>query len=175
MNPSFSMYTQIALAVCERLILPVTADDSSRRGVQNVLSLIYGMKLPSEIYSQHNFHTRMNGAVIRLPKIHLVAKNRLTQYVRTAKGYSAVLDGIQNDLAVVHKNNPEYFTFKSVHDGMIEIRDFQTAGVVAFARGTPFSTMSSGTLSVATQRVQVNRDQLIENQKIVDTLAKGLW
>jgi hypothetical protein len=175
MNPSFSMYTQIALAACDRLVLPVTADDSSRRGIQNALSLIYGMKLPSEIYAQHNFHTRMKGAGVPSPKIHLVAKNRLTQYVRTAKGYAAVLDGIESDLTAVHKTNPEYFTFKSIEDGMLEIRDFQTAGMVAFARGTPFSTMSAGTLSVATQRVQVNRDQLDENRDIIHTLAKKLW
>lgn len=175
MNPSFSMYTQIALAICNRLVLPVTADDSSRRGIQNALSLIYGMKLPSEVYAQHNFHTRMKSATLPLPKIHLVAKNRLTQYVRTAKGYAAVLDGIQNDLKAVHKTNPEYFTFKKIDDGVVEIRDFQTAGVVAFARGTPFSTMNSGTLSVATQRVQVNREQLEENQKVINGFAKSLW
>jgi cellulose biosynthesis protein BcsQ len=175
MNPSFSMYTQIALAACERLVLPVTADDSSRRGIQNALSLIYGMKLPSEIYAQHNFHTRMMGAAMLSPKIHLVAKNRLTQYVRTAKGYAAVLDGIESDLAAVHKTNPQYFTFTNIRDGMLEIRDFQTAGVVAFARGTPFSTMSAGTLSVATQRVQVNRDQLDENRTVIEQLATMLW
>jgi hypothetical protein len=117
----------------------------------------------------------MKSADIPSPKIHLVAKNRLTQYVRTAKGYAAVLDGIQSDLKAVHKTNPEYFTFKSTEDGMLEIRDFQTAGVVAFARGTPFSTMKAGTLSVATQRVQVNADQLDDNQKIIDKLAKKLW
>ncbi len=175
MNPSFSMYTQIALAACERLILPVTADDSSRRGIQNALSLIFGMKLPSEIYAKHNFHTRMEVAGIAPPKIHMIAKNRLTQYVRTAKGYSAVLDGIQGDLRSVHKSNPEYFTFEKPSDGMFEIRDFQTAGVVAFARGTPFSTMKSGTLSVATQRVQVNKDQLADNQQVIDELASSFW
>jgi cellulose biosynthesis protein BcsQ len=175
MNPSFSMYTQIALAACHRLVLPVTADDSSRRGIQNALSLIFGMKLPSEIYAKHNFHTRMKSADIPSPKIHLVAKNRLTQYVRTAKGYAAVLDGIDSDLTAVHKTNPEYFTFKSTKDGVFEIRDFQTAGVVAFARGTPFSTMNAGTLSVATQRVQVNRIQLDDNRHIIDTLAAMLW
>lgn len=175
MNPSFSMYTQIALAGCDRLVLPVTADDSSRRGIQNALSLIYGMKLPSEIYAMHNFHSRMKNANIPLPRVHLVAKNRLTQYVRTAKGYAAVLDGIESDLKVVHKTNPDYFTFKKINEGMLEIRDFQTAGVVAFARGTPFSTMSAGTLSVATQRVQVNREQLDDNRDIIDALAKKLW
>ena len=98
MNPSFSMYTQIALAACDRLVLPVTADDSSRRGIQNALSLIYGLELPSEIYKQHNFHTRMKAAELNLPKVHLVVKNRLTQYIRTAKGYSAVLEGISSDI-----------------------------------------------------------------------------
>jgi len=45
-NPSFSIYTQIALAASEKLMLPVMADDSSRRAIQNAFSLIYGLKLP---------------------------------------------------------------------------------------------------------------------------------
>ena len=175
MNPSFSMYTQIALAACERVVLPVTADDSSRRGIQNALSLIFGIKLPSEIYAQHNFHTRMQAGGIPLPKIHLIVKNRLTQYIRVAKGYAAVLDGISSDIKSILKDYPQFFTFDSVDNGIQEVKDFQTAGVVAFARGTPFVALNSGTLSVASQRVQVNKDQLDENRSIVAGLAKRLW
>ena len=175
MNPSFSMYTQIALATCQRLILPVTADDSSRRGIQNAMSLIYGLKLPSDVYAKHNFHSRMGNSDLELPKIHLVAKNRLTQYIYTAKSYKAVLSGITSDLAGIVKDSPEHFTFSSVNDGLIEIRDFQTAGVVAFARGTPFVSMKSGTLSIAGQRVKVNADQLQQNRNIIDQLANRLW
>ena len=175
MNPSFSMYTQIALATCQRLVLPVTADDSSRRGIQNAMSLIYGLKLPSDVYAQHNFHSRMKKSGLELPKIHLVAKNRLTQYINTAKSYTAVLSGIRNDLVGIVKDSPSHFTFSSVDDGLIEIRDFQTAGVVAFARGTPFVSMNSGTLSVAGQRVKVNADQLEQNRNIVSQLADKLW
>lgn len=54
-NPSFSMYTQIAIASTTKVILPVMADDSSRRAIQNAFSLIYGLKLPSEIYSKYAF------------------------------------------------------------------------------------------------------------------------
>src|SRR3546814_13815173 len=43
-NPSFSLYTQIALSSCNRIVLPVMADDSSRRAIQNVFSLLYGLK-----------------------------------------------------------------------------------------------------------------------------------
>ena len=86
----------------------------------------------------------MGNSDLKLPKIHLVAKNRLTQYIYTAKSYKAVLSGITSDLAGIVKDSHEHFTFSSVNDGLIEIRDFQTAGVVAFARGTPFVSMKSG-------------------------------
>lgn len=175
MNPSFSMYTQIALSSCERVVLPVTADDSSRRGIQNAMSLIFGIKLPSEIYAQHNFHTRMTAGGLPLPKIHLIVKNRLTQYIKVAKGYAAVLDGISSDVKAILNSYPDFFTFSTVNDGMQEVKDFQTSGVVAFARGTPFVSMNSGTLSVASQRVKVNKDQLDENRLIVSNLAKCLW
>jgi len=56
-NPSFSIYTQVALSAADRLVLPVMADDSSRRAIQNAFSLIYGLKLPSEIYAQYAFAT----------------------------------------------------------------------------------------------------------------------
>ena len=175
MNPSFSMYTQIALAACDRLVLPVTADDSSRRGIQNAMSLIYGLKLPSDVYAKHNFHSRMVDASLPLPKIHLVAKNRLTQYIRAAKSYTAVLSGIEGDLNSILRSSPGNFTFGVVSDGLAEIKDFQTSGVVAFARGTPFTSMRAGTLSVAGQRVKVNADQLAQNKSIVDDLAKRFW
>lgn len=175
MNPSFSMYTQIALAACHRLILPVTADDSSRRGIQNAMSLIYGLRLPSEIYAQHNFHSRMVDAGFGLPQVHLVAKNRLTQYINVAKSYSAVLSGISADVSAIIKDNPDNFTFSRVEDGVVEMKDFQTSGVVAFARGAPFVSMHSGTLSVAGQRVRINADQLSQNTEIVDSFAKRFW
>lgn len=74
-NPSFSLYTQIALAACDRIILPVMADNSSRRAIQNAFSLIYGLKLPSEIYSAYAFATKLKAAGRPLPKVHLIAKN----------------------------------------------------------------------------------------------------
>jgi cellulose biosynthesis protein BcsQ len=113
MNPSFSMYTQIALASFDRIIIPATADESSRRGVQNVLSLMYGFELPSEIYKQHNFHSQMIKAELEIPKIHLIVKNRLTQYMKTAKAYESVLIGIDKDIKRLLSSKPEAFTFRA--------------------------------------------------------------
>ncbi len=75
-NPSFSVYTQIALSVADRLILPVMADDSSRRAIQNAFSLVYGLKLPSAIYASYAFATKLQDAQRPLPKVHMVVKKQ---------------------------------------------------------------------------------------------------
>lgn len=159
-NPSFSLYTQIALASTHRLVLPVMADDSSRRAIQNAFSLIYGLKLPSEIYAAYNFATKLREAGRQLPKIHLIARNRLTQYMGAASAYSAVLQAIQNDVKDLLKSNADLFTFNKVERGFVDIRDFQTTGVVAFAKGQPFSHVKAGKQTVNSHRVQVKQDYL---------------
>ena len=78
-NPSFSLYTQIALASVDRLVIPVMADDSSRRAVQNAVSLLYGLSFPSPIYATYAFNTKLTAASRPLPKVHIIAKNRITQ------------------------------------------------------------------------------------------------
>ena len=156
MNPSFSIYTQIALSSVDRLILPVMADDSSRRAIQNAFSLIFGLKLPSEIYSAYAFATKLTNAGRALPKVHLIAKNRITQYMGPASAYTAVLSSIEDDVRELIKLQPDLFTFKKVNAGVVDVRDFQTTGVVAFARGTPFYCMPTGRLDVEGYRVRVN-------------------
>lgn len=158
-NPSFSMYTQIALAAADRLVLPVMADDSSRRAIQNAFSLVYGLKLPSEIYAEYAFATKLAAAGRPLPKVHLIAKNRITQYMGDASAYAAVLRSIENDLSALIAVNPHMFTFTAANAGLVSIRDFQTAGVVAFARGCPFYNMPTGRIDIGGHRVRLETEQ----------------
>jgi cellulose biosynthesis protein BcsQ len=173
-NPSFSMYTQIALAAADRLVLPVMADDSSRRAIQNAFSLIYGLKLPSAIYTQYAFATKLRAEGRELPKVHVIAKNRLTQYVVAASAYTAVLRSIDADVKTLIAQHPEMFSAAKASDVMVEIRDFQTAGVVSFARGCPFYAQKPGRMEVMGKRVQVKGDYLencVESiQRLVDEL-----
>jgi len=157
-NPSFSLYTQIALAASERLVLPVMADDSSRRAVQNALSLVYGLSLPSPIYATYAFSTKLQNAGQPLPQVHLIAKNRITQYMGPASAYYAVLTQIDNDITRLIATHPQHFTFNAIANGTVEIRDFQTTGVVAFAKGLPFSRLPVGKQSIGGHRVQVRAD-----------------
>jgi len=171
-NPSFSLYTQIALAACDRIILPVMADDSSRRAIQNAFSLVYGLKLPSEIYAAYAFATKLKAADRLLPKVHLIVKNRLTQYMGAASAYAAVLDAIEKDVNKLLKSNPEIFNFKDNKKGFVEVRDFQTTGVVAFAKGLPFSKVQIGKQTINGHRVQVKKDYLVNaNAAMKDLVA----
>ena len=174
MNPSFSIYTQIALSKVQQLILPVMADDSSRRAIQNALSLIYGLKLPSEIYSAYAFATKLQKATRPLPKVHIVAKNRLTQYMGPASAYAAVLNSIEEDIKVLIKSHPKHCTFNTIEEGIVAIRDFQTTGVVAFANGWPFYLMRTGKLDIGGRRVQVNSTNKQNCVEAIDTMTKKL-
>jgi hypothetical protein len=150
------------------------ADDSSRRAIQNAFSLIYGLKLPSKVYSQYTFASKMKTAERVLPKVHLILKNRLTQYMGSASAYSAVLSGIDSDLGELVKEYSEHFTFSDVAKGIVDIRDFGTTGVVAFARGTPFTVMATGKLTISGHRVEVKgeyRDLAVE---VIDSIVDAL-
>ncbi len=173
-NPSFSLYTQIALASADRIVLPVMADDSSRRAIQNAFSLIYGLKLPSEIYAAYAFATKLKEAKRPLPKVHLIAKNRITQYMGPASAYAAVLQAIQDDVDGLLKTHSDLFNFKTVKKGFVEIRDFQTTGVVAFAKGLPFSKLPSGKQTINGHRVQVNEEYRQNSIGSIDELVSHL-
>lgn len=177
-NPSFSMYTQIAIASTTKVILPVMADDSSRRAIQNAFSLIYGLKLPSEIYSKYAFAEKLREVNMPLPKIYLVIKNRLTQYMGAASAYATVLEAIDKDIASLLETHPAIFSFDSLECGIMNVRDFQTTGVVSVARGCPLQQLKSGRLELMGKRVAVKEDyrqNCIENiKKIVSKISEDL-
>lgn len=161
-NPSFSIYTQIAVSSADNLVLPVMADDSSRRAIQNVFSLIYGLKLPSDIYAKYAFAEKLKSANRNLPKVHMIIKNRLTQYMGPASAYATVLTSIDKDIDLLLQSHPDIFTFSQINDGVSDIRDFQTTGVVAHARGCPFYKLQAGRLDLLGQRVQVKEEYRIK-------------
>lgn len=173
-NPSFAIYTQIGLASVSRLILPVMADDSSRRAVQNALSLVYGLRLPSPIYAAYAFSQKLTDAKQQLPCVHLIVKNRITQYMGPASAYAAVLSEIDSDVQNLIKTHPQYFTFKNTTDGTVEVRDFQTTGVVAFAKGTPIFRLQAGKQDIGGHRVQVKEEYRQNCQNAIAALSAKL-
>ena len=177
-NPSFSMYTQIAIVTSTKMVLPVMADDSSRRAIQNAFSLVYGLKLPSEIYSKYAFVEKLKEVDMPLPKVYMILKNRLTQYMGAASAYATVLQEIDKDVLSLLKTYPDMFAFKTLDMGIIDVRDFQTTGVVSAARGCPLRKLKSGRLELMGKRVTVReeyRQNCIDNvETIVTRMSKEL-
>src|SRR5262249_49399853 len=129
---------------------------------------------PSPIYAEHNFASRIGAAHRPLPKVHLMIQNRITQYMGNASAYSAVLSEIADHLRQLMTAHPQHFTFSRVEDGMIDTRDFQTTGVVAFARGCPFDRLIPGYVQVLNRRVRVNNAQLQSCCDEIEEIVRAL-
>ena len=123
------------------------------------LAWIFGLSLPSDIYSEHAFATRLERGGQRLPQAHLLIKNRITQYMGPASAYASVLQQIVGDIEGLLESNPDKFSFEHISDGNIDIRDFQTTGVVAFAHGSPFYALRTGLNEMPGRDVQINEEQ----------------
>ena len=184
-NPSFGIYTELALSAADRLIVPFSADGSSRRAVRAVLSLIYGItRRPGAQQSQYfNSAQRFR---MRLPRIYSYVGNRVTQYIRSAKAFKTVVQEIGNEIWSVWSSNPNLF---HVHpDGrsaparrkdfeamfQAEVPDANTASVVSTSLGIPIRVLPAGLKSVAGRQVMVNQSQLDRQQPAMRALAESI-
>lgn len=172
-NPSFSIYTQIALAATQKLIIPVMADDSSKRALNNVLALLYGIQLPP-IYANNAFNSTLTNANMPLPQIHMIIKNRLTQYMGPASGYQSVLRSIDILIQQLQQSHPASFSRPL---GIIqEVRDFQSTGVVAFAEAKSFDQLlnEKKTHFIDRQKIQLKTSYIQNNASDIQNIVNNL-
>jgi cellulose biosynthesis protein BcsQ len=79
-NPSFAIYTQMAIAASTNLIVPFTGDDSSRRAIENVIGLVYGEgEKDVAKYARISFSQRAS-VEGDLPQLDTFVANRVTLY-----------------------------------------------------------------------------------------------
>ena len=156
-NPSFSVYTEVALLAAQRLIIPVNADDFSREALKSLLHLIYGIaeaELPPEfkLYGHtlsFSYKCKTNG--LQLPLIYLLIHNRATRYnLRSAKAFSQLFTSSYDALQCAFNNNIECFTPKPpwplglhVNQYYVDISDFHTDGIVALHHGCPLGNLTN--------------------------------
>ena len=152
-NPSFSVYTEIALLAAQRLIIPVNADDFSREGLKSLLHLVYGIaeaELPPEfkLYDHKltfSYKSKTNG--LRLPLIYLLIHNRATRYnLRSAEAFSQLFTSSFDALQCAFKSNIGCFELKPpgplVNQYFVDISDFHTDGIVALHHGCPLANLT---------------------------------
>lgn len=171
-NPSFSIYTELALTASEKLLIPFSADGSSKRAVKAVLSLVYGQRRQaSDIQSEFFIETNRNK--MSLPEIYMYIGNRLTQMnSSSASAFKTVVDEISDEIYSIWQSSDTPFcihpfganrpnnkrTFKNMFQ--FEVNDANTASVVSGALGIPIGILTAGQKVVAGKTVTVNQSQL---------------
>ena len=89
-NPSFSVYTQIAILSADYLLVPINADDSSIFAITGLFNLIWGAEKKHPIYGKYTFSTKVDDFEMERPKIALLLGNRFTQQKGAAHAFKAL-------------------------------------------------------------------------------------
>ncbi|WP_080405198.1 ParA family protein [Burkholderia ubonensis] len=178
-NPSFSIYTELAISTADYLIVPVNADDSSRVATNAMFILLHGQTPPHPVYGNWTFAAQAQNHGITIPQIHVIVGNRLTQHVGAATAFEALSDATADTLFAQYRRHPQYFTSRQGSIGgiaafrdqfSVSLRDFNTAGVVAAHLGRPLSKLPGGYHDVHGHQVQVNAARVEECEAALDDL-----
>ena len=177
-NPSFTIYTELAMTASDRLLIPFSADGSSKRAVRSVLSLVYGA-LRKSGQPQSAFFNNAVRYRMSIPQIYMYVGNRLTQMNQSsASAYEKIVTEIFSEVFAVWQRNPAIFcthpsdthsptnrlTFKRMFEQ--EIDDANAASVVSGALGIPICRLTSGDKHFPgrPKPVHVNQSQLEKQQ-----------
>lgn len=159
-NPSFAVYTQLGLVAADFVVVPFTADDSSRRGIENVIALLYGVgDAHTATYARISFSKRAKEMGVPIPKLHTFASNRVTRYEgKASKAFAAVAKTIKTTVDRIHTNHRSLFAAPASRPskGFIEIPDYHGACIASGMTGTPLDKLKAGPRDIAGERVQIN-------------------
>lgn len=183
-NPSFSIYTELAMSASDKLIIPFSADGSSKRAVRAVLALLYGIRRTGT-GRQSEFFLNSERFRMSVPEIYTYVGNRLTSAnYSSASAFRSVVNEIGAEIFAVWQSNPNLF---AIHPNgappprtraefrrmfQAEIRDANTASVVSGALGIPIMRLNAGSRALLGKSVMVNQSQLdVQKPNIRDFVA----
>lgn len=182
-NPSFSIYTQIAILSGEYLLVPINADDSSIFAIKGLFNLIWGAEKDHRVYGQYTFSSKVKKWGMQLPKISFLLGNRFTQKKGAAHAFKALSNEATERMFSEYKKNNDRFTEPSStienkkrfeEEFSYELRDFNSAGVVAANQGIPLSKMDRNVYTVYGETIQVAKEQRDLCKDVITSLVSKL-
>jgi len=182
-NPSFSIYTQIAIVGGESLLVPINADDSSIFAITGLFNLIWGTSVEHPVYGKYTFASKAKTHRLSLPKITYLLGNRFTQKKGAAHAFKALSNEALNKMYEEFTKNPDKFepagiAINNILDFeanySVELRDFNSAGVVAANQGLPLSKMDKHSYEVYGEKIQVAKEQRELCKKTITDLVTKL-
>ena len=163
-NPSFAIYTQLALVAADNVVVPFTADDSSRRGIENVVALLYGIGDPhTQTYARISFYKRAKEEGISIPLLHTFVSNRVTLYEgKPSRAFTAAAKTIKQTMDDIHRKHRQLFAAPRFppSKNFIDIPDYHSACIVAATTGTPLHRLKPGPRVLVEERIQLNPEPL---------------
>lgn len=149
-NPSFSVYTQMALLSSDRLVIPMMADFTSIEGIKGIFAMLYG-KYPSQAMQKYaenviTFTKQVDNFKLTLPRIFEFAFNNYTVKAGIATAFQALRSELADFCYEQFVNFPDLFapTDSAVTDlehwsnvFVSDVKDFHTAGKVSATLGIP--------------------------------------
>lgn len=163
-NPSFAIYTQLGLVAAENVVVPFTADDSSRRGIENVIALLYGVgDKHTEAYAKISFAAKAIAEGVAQPKLHTFVSNRVTLYDgKPSKAFRVVNERVQATVDRIHEKHRNFYAIpkEKPSTGFVEVPDYHSASVYSSTTGTPLHRLTAGPKVLDGERVQLNVEPL---------------
>lgn len=182
-NPSFAIYTQLAIVGGEKLLVPINADDSSIFAITGLFNLIWGTSVIHPVYGKYTFASKAKNHKLELPKISFLLGNRFTQKKGAAHAFKALSNEAIGKMYSEFLNNPDKFedvtvkinNIREFEDAYsIELRDFNSAGVVAANQGLPLSKMDKHSYEVYGETIQVAKEQRDLCKEAIEGLVSRL-
>lgn len=184
-NPSFSIYTEIAILSGENLLVPINADDSSIYAITGLFNLIYGTLTPHPVYGKYTFSNIVQTNGMRLPEIYLLLGNRFTQKKGAAHAFKALSNEATGKMwTEYHATGGKHFRIPATgtistqeefeKEFTVELRDFNSAGVVAANLGIPLNAMDKHTYKVYGEEIQVAKEQRELCKQTIENLVSRL-
>ncbi len=149
-NPSFSIYTQMALLSSDYLIIPMMADFTSLEGIKGILMLLYEQYSSESLkkYASNiiTFNKQVQRFDLKLPKIKQFVFNNYTIHKGVAKAYKYIQEQLIDFCYEQYQNFPQYFTEKDnslnclsawQNTYVTDVKDFHSAGKISASLGIP--------------------------------------
>ncbi|WP_320151108.1 ParA family protein [uncultured Tolumonas sp.] len=188
-NPSFSIYTQMALVSSDYLIIPMMADYSSLEGLKGIMTLLFG-KYPTAASKNYadkfmTFANQVETHGLKLPKLWEFIFNNFTSNQGVAAAYEALKLELADFCYQQYIESPELFAYTGSKLDSREdwedyylslVKDFHTSGKVSASLGIPLYkleekekyTMPNGEI------VTVTRERYKEARKHVSSLVERI-
>jgi hypothetical protein len=160
-NPSFAIFTQLALVAADHVVVPFTADDSSRRAVENVVTLLYNFVPEADVspYTKISFAKKAKEEGVRIPTLHTFVSNRVTKYEgKPSKAFNAMIKAMKKTIDEIHIGHREIFSSPTEKPSgkFLFVPDYHSASIVAASTGTPLYRLTAGPKDLGGERVQIN-------------------